>query len=101
MKIPCLVESIFFRGKLDAILSQLGHEAVFVDALGALAGHRVVIVDGAHVLAQKAVERYPLRCRVFIRHTAKEEIIRLKAAGCEHVYARSEFFNELKQLLEG
>ena len=101
MKVPCLVESIFFKGKLEVILRQLGHEAVFVDRVGALAGHKVVVVDGAHVLSQKAVEHYPLRCRVFIRHTAKEEIARLKAAGCQHVYARSEFFADVKGILEG
>lgn len=99
MKIPCLVESIFFRSKLEAMLSRLGHEAVFVEAVGAFAGYQQVIVDGAHPLAEKAVYRYPLRCRVFIRHTDTEGIKKLKGFGCEHVYARSDFFPQLQRLL--
>jgi len=69
------------------------------DLAGAAADADVVVVDLTRPGVVEAVSGLDTRVIAFANHTSRELMDQARAAGCEHVLARSEFFGNLEALL--
>lgn len=69
------------------------------DLAGASVGAAVVVVDLTRPGVVDVLAGLPGRVVGFANHTSRDVMAAARAAGCEQVLARSEFFSRLDELL--
>jgi DNA-binding NarL/FixJ family response regulator len=87
---------LFFRGKLDVLLS--GHKLITTDSVDP---PELVIVDLARVDAEEVAETYPeIPILGFTNHTDTAGLRAAQAAGLDRVVVRSALAERAPQLIE-
>ena len=101
MKIVGLVDDIFFIGKIEGIVNNLGLKIKFLSSED-IENMELdyVIVDMDHKDAFKIIEKFSNKALCFGSHVKQEQFDKARRLGCKRVYPRSMFFDNLQNMLE-
>ena len=101
MRLVALVDDLFFIGKIESIVKNLGLAIKFLQADDIMKREfDCVIVDMHHKDAFIVIEKFPHDTLGFASHVKKDLFEKAQKLGCRRVYPRSVFFEKLPELLK-
>jgi len=98
-KILGVVNDLIFSVKLDSILKNHGHEIIYHNSNTNANNYDLILVDMMHPNAFEIIKNNPNKCIAFGPHTNIAFFDKARLLGCNKVFPRSSFFEQLPSLI--
>ncbi len=101
MKLVALADDLFFIGKIESIINNLGLSIKFLQADDIEnRDFDYAIVDMHHKDAFRIIKKFPHQSLCFGSHVKKDLFEKARDLGCKRALPRSAFFEELPKILK-